>query len=164
MVWWLRFGALTASAQVCFPVREPHHPSVSCHTMVPAVMLEAMPLVFQILAGSLVVHRFQQSFQAKIAEEEGPGFFELAVNSSGVLSDTAPQGERMLQKTRQGSALLCTGSLGVRIDWKTLTTTNPVFCLLGYWNLWTDVLLLLENTEPLSLQVLPLPQNLFLFL
>ena len=29
----LRFGALTTSAQVHFPVREPHHPSVGCHTV-----------------------------------------------------------------------------------------------------------------------------------
>src|SRR3712207_7063969 len=30
---WLRFGALIPVAWVHFPVREPHHPSVSCHTV-----------------------------------------------------------------------------------------------------------------------------------
>ena len=47
-------------AQVHFPVREPCHPSVSCHTAAAAVavMLKAMLLVFQIPAGS-PMDRFQ---------------------------------------------------------------------------------------------------------
>ena len=53
-----------AMAWFCFLVREPHHPSLSCYTVV-AVVLKAMPLVFQIPAGSPMVDRFQQSFQTK---------------------------------------------------------------------------------------------------
>ena len=34
MLWWLKSGALTTSvALVCFPVMEPHHPSVSRHAV-----------------------------------------------------------------------------------------------------------------------------------
>ena len=46
----------------CFPVRETHHPSVSCHLHV-AMMLKTMPPVFQISAKSPMVDSFQQSFQ-----------------------------------------------------------------------------------------------------
>ena len=38
------------------------------------------------------------------------------------VSDIAPEGERMLPKTRQGSTVLYTGSLGVRINLTVLTT------------------------------------------
>ena len=62
-------------AQVPFPVREPYHPSVLfilwwLHV---AVMLKAISLGFQIPAGSPMVDRFQQLFQTKTDEEEGPG-------------------------------------------------------------------------------------------
>ena len=41
MVWWLRFGALTAlAARVHFLVAEPHHLSVSCHAMSVALIEE----------------------------------------------------------------------------------------------------------------------------
>ena len=43
------------------------------------------------------------------------------MNSRGALSDIAPEGERMAKKTGQGSALLYTGSVGIRIDSMTLT-------------------------------------------
>ena len=34
VVQWLRFGVPTTVARICFPVREPHHPSVGvCHTV-----------------------------------------------------------------------------------------------------------------------------------
>ena len=45
------------------------------------------------------------------------------MNSSRIVSHTAPEDERRMRKTRQGSALLYTGSLGVRID-STAPTTN----------------------------------------
>ena len=38
-----------------------------------AVMLTAMPPVFQIPAGSRMVDRFQRSFQTKTDQEEKPG-------------------------------------------------------------------------------------------
>ena len=40
-VWWLRSGALTTAVLVHFPVREPHHPSVGCHTAVAACCCDA---------------------------------------------------------------------------------------------------------------------------
>ena len=44
------------------------------------------------------------------------------MNSNGALSDTAPKGQRMVQKDQQGSALLSTGSLGVGILSLAVTT------------------------------------------
>ena len=41
---------------------------------------------------------------------------ENRMDSRGALFDTTPEGDRMAQKTRQGSTLLCTVSLGARID------------------------------------------------
>ena len=38
------------------------------------------------------------------------------MNSGGALPGTALEGERWHKKTRQGSTVLCTGSLGVRMD------------------------------------------------
>ena len=59
--------SLTTMAQVRFPVREPHHPSVSCQTVAAACCCDAesYATVFQIPAGSPMVDRFQQSFQTK---------------------------------------------------------------------------------------------------
>ena len=97
-----------------------------------AVMLKAVPLGFQIQAGSPMADRLQQSFQTRQAGKK-----DLAVhfrkswpwnpgNSSRALSDTGPEDERMAQKTGQRSALLCTGSLGVRIDLLALTTNKKI--------------------------------------
>ena len=71
-----------------------------------AVMLKAMPQLFQIRAGSLLVDGFQQSFQTRQTEtwpltsekidRENP------VNSSGTWSDTVPESERMEQKAQAG--------------------------------------------------------------
>ena len=71
----VKIGALTAAAWVRFPIREPHHPSVGCHTLQlhVAVILKAMPPVFQIPAGSPVVDRFQWSLQTETDQEEGHG-------------------------------------------------------------------------------------------
>ena len=44
------------------------------------------------------------------------------MNSSKTLPDRAREGERMAQKAKQGSTLLDTRSLGVRIDLPALTT------------------------------------------
>ena len=49
---------------------------------------------------------------------------ENPMNSSVTLSDIAPEDERMVQKTRQGSTLLYTGSLGVGINSMALTKKN----------------------------------------
>ena len=76
-----------------------------------------------------MVDRFQWSFQPNTDQEEGPGHSLLKkigcknpMNGSGALSDTAPEREKMAQKDRQGSTLLSTGSLGVRILLMALTT------------------------------------------
>ena len=63
----LKIRALTNPAWVHFPVREPHHPSVSRPTVVATVaeMLKALTPVFQIPARSLKVDRFHWSFQTK---------------------------------------------------------------------------------------------------
>lgn len=50
-----------------------HLPVVTLWWMRVAVMLKAMPLIFQIPAGSPVVDRFQRSFQSKTDQEEGSG-------------------------------------------------------------------------------------------
>ena len=59
---------------------------------------------------------------------EGPGrpllkkqSHEKPMTTSRALSEIEPEGERMAQKTGQGSALLSTGTLGVRTDWTTVT-------------------------------------------
>ena len=36
VVWCLRFGALTAGAQFCFPIRDSHTPFGGCHAVVAA--------------------------------------------------------------------------------------------------------------------------------
>ena len=68
-----------------------------------------MPLEFQIPAGSPIVDRFQRSFQTK--ERLGRGTWpatsekighENPMNSSGALSDRAPEGESMVQKDWAG--------------------------------------------------------------
>ena len=49
VVWWFKFSALTASAaQVCFPVMEPHHLSVSCHAVTVAHIEELEGLTTRI--------------------------------------------------------------------------------------------------------------------
>ena len=50
-----------------FQVREPHHPSmgVILWWLHVAVMLKAIPLAFQISAGSPILARFQLNFQTK---------------------------------------------------------------------------------------------------
>ena len=56
VVHWLSFGALTTVVWVHFPVRDPHHLSVvTLWQLHVAVMLKAMPPVFQISAGSPMV-------------------------------------------------------------------------------------------------------------
>ena len=42
--------------------------------------------------------------------------YENPVNSNGVLSDIVLEGERVAQKTGQGSTLLYPGSVGIGID------------------------------------------------
>ena len=54
------------------------------------------------------------------------------MNSSRELSDTVLEGEKMVQKTRQGSAVLYTGSLGVRIDAVVLTPNKKLFVMFSY--------------------------------
>ena len=46
------------------------------------------------------------------------------MDSSGALTDTVLEGERMVQKELAGSALLYTGLRGVGIDPTALTTNN----------------------------------------
>lgn len=46
------------------------------------------------------------------------------MNSSRVLSDTVLEDDKMAQKDPQGSAVLCTGSLGVGIVLAALTTNS----------------------------------------
>ena len=70
-----------------------------------AVMLKAIPRGFQIPAGSPMVDRFQQSFQTKIDQEEGPDHSSGETGHekcSKVLSDTALEGERMEENDRAG--------------------------------------------------------------
>ena len=64
---WLKFGDLIAVAWVRFLVKEPHHLSGGCYTVlaVCCVMLKAVPLVFQIPGKSPTVDKFQQSFQTR---------------------------------------------------------------------------------------------------
>ena len=67
------------------------------------MMLKDIPSIFQVPAGSPMVDRFQWSFQTKTVWEEGSGNplekttdHENPMNSSKALSDTAPEGERMV--------------------------------------------------------------------
>ena len=129
MIWWLTFSALTAPAQIHFPVREPHHPSVGCHTLVLHVMLKAMPPVFQIPAGSPMIwtrfsrtSRLRQTRKNDIPTHLQKFCYENPMDSSRALSDIAPKTRGWCRK--MGRAPLCytqTGSLGVGIDWTELT-------------------------------------------
>ena len=62
-VWWLGFSTLTATARVPVPVREPHSPSVSCHTMVVACCYDADSYATRISNTSRVTHGGQVSME-----------------------------------------------------------------------------------------------------
>ena len=74
-----------------------------------------------------MVDWFQQGFQTKTDQKKGPGHplpkkfgHENPMNSSGVLSDRAPEGERMVQKDRAGFRSF----VGFGIDSNALTATK----------------------------------------
>ena len=122
-------SALTAAAQVHLLVREPHYQCVSHHIVAAAaVRLKAMPLGFQIPAGSPMVDRCQQSFQTRTDEEEGPGHPLLKKLGMKTLCIAVVRHLVQCQRTRGwhkdhgGSAVLCTGSLGVGINSRALMT------------------------------------------
>ena len=70
-------------------------------------MLKAMPLAFQIPAGSPMVCRFQQSFQTKTRRNDPSTpekmSHENLVNSNRVHGTYSAEGERMVQKDLAGS-------------------------------------------------------------
>ena len=73
-----------------------------------AVMLKAVPSVFQIPAESPMVDRFQRSFQTRQTRKKNLATHfqkighENPMNSSGALFDTAQERERMEQKDQAG--------------------------------------------------------------
>ena len=130
VVQWLRFGTLTAVAQVCF--RSGNRTIlllvVKLWRLPVAVMLKAMPLVSQIPAGKPMVDRFQQSFRTQTDQEEGPGHpllkklgHENPVNSSRALSHIAPEGGRIMQKDQ---AAFCSTVYTVARNQNQLSSTN----------------------------------------
>ena len=86
-------------ARVHFPVKETHHPSDSCHTMAATCCCDAESYATDISDAS----RFQWNFQTRQTRKKDRGSVrkighENPMNSGGPLSDTAPEGERMVQK------------------------------------------------------------------
>ena len=80
-----------------------------------------------------MVDRFQWSFQTKTDWEEGTGHpllkkigHENTMNSSGALSDTALEGERMVQTDRAG---LHSAVHKVTRSWNQLDGTNQNICV-----------------------------------
>lgn len=59
------------------------------------------------------------------------------MNSSGAVSDTASEGERMAKKTGQSSSLLHTGLIGVGINSTALTTKkNAAYLFIIYTHIF----------------------------
>ena len=98
-------------APVCFPVREPHHPFVGCHTLAAASCYDAESYVIGISHTSRVTHGGQ--FSAVFTDQERLGRrtwpptcenigHENPANSSRALSDRVPECERMVEKDQAG--------------------------------------------------------------
>lgn len=128
----VKTGALTTSSRIHFPVREPHHSSVSCHTggcelLWAAVMLKVTTLIFQIQARLPMVDRFQQSFQTRQTRKDLVTHFwkashENPVKSSRALSDIVARRWKDGTKGPGRVQLCCTQALGVGIHSMALTT------------------------------------------
>ena len=120
VVWWLRLGALIAAPG--FVSWSGNHTSrllvVILWQLRVAVMLTAMPPVFQIPTRSPMVDSFQWSFQTTQYWHENP----IKSREHCLIERWKVRGWH--KKTRQGPALLYTGSLRIRIDWTALTTNH----------------------------------------
>ena len=99
---------LVAAARVHFLVREPHPLSISCHTVVTACCCDAESSATGISNTSRVPHgvsrasRLRQTRKKDLATHFQKTGHEYPMNSSGALSDTEPEGERMVQKDWTG--------------------------------------------------------------
>ena len=98
-------------AQVCFLIREAHHPSVSCHTVAAVCRCDAESDATGISNTSRVTHDRQVSVELPDYDRLGRRTWphtsekvghENPVNSSGALYELVLEGERMAQKDRQG--------------------------------------------------------------
>ena len=126
----LRFGAVTAVDWVHLPVRGPHHQSVGCHTVVAACSCDVISYDTSISNTSRVTHGGQVSGfsgSSRLGRRTWPPTSEKIghenpVNSSGTRLIQRRKMRGWSKKTGQGSALLYTGSPGVRINSMTLTT------------------------------------------
>ena len=68
MISWLRFSALTTAAWVHFPVRDPHHRSVRCHTVVAACCCDAESYATGFSKTSRVTHGGQVSAVSRLRQ------------------------------------------------------------------------------------------------
>ena len=108
----LRFNAHTTAAWIPFQVREPHHLSVGCHTVVAVCCCVAECFATGISNASRVIHGGQVSAEYP-DQDEGPGHplpKELAVKT---LQKAVEHCLIQPECTRQNSRLLYTGSLGL---------------------------------------------------
>ena len=96
---------------VCFPVREPHDPSVCCHTGEAVCCCEAENYATGISNTSRVPHGGRVSAELPDQDRAGRRTWpptsekighESPMNSRGALSAVAPEDERMAQKDQAG--------------------------------------------------------------
>ena len=118
------------TAQIVSLVRKPHHPSLGCHTVAVVCCCDADSYA------TSQYFKYQQghpwwtscSGASRLGQSRTKDLatcgHDNPMNNRGASSDKAPEGERMVQKDQQGSALLYMGSLGVGIDSMVLTTTS----------------------------------------